>query len=162
MSNVTNHKQPNSRMCFTCGLDNPFGLKLRFYDNGSDEVWADFVVGPNHQGYPGVVHGGVVAAILDEVGSRVMMAGAPNRFGMTAKMEVRYRKPVPLATPLRAVARAVKDRGRLVTARAEIRTQTGEVLAEAEVLMAEVALDQLPTEEADRLGWRVYPDSEPA
>lgn len=152
------HKQPNSRMCFTCGVENPFGLQLHFYDNGLDEVWADFVVGPNHQGYPGVVHGGVVAAILDEVGSRVMMAGQPNRFGMTAKMEVRYRQAVPLETQLRAMARAVKDRGRFVTAHAEIRTLTGDVLAEAEVLMAEISLDRLPTEEADRLGWRVYSD----
>lgn len=152
------HKQPNSRMCFTCGLENPFGLKLHFYDNGTDEVWADFAIGPNHQGYPGVVHGGVVAALLDEVGSRVMMAGSANRFGMTAKMEVRYRRPVPLETSLRAVARAVKDRGRFVSAHAEIRTPAGEVLAEAEVLMAEVSLDQLPTEEADRLGWRIYPE----
>ncbi|MGQ0604736.1 MAG: PaaI family thioesterase [Anaerolineales bacterium] len=156
------NKQANSLMCFTCGLDNPFGLQLHFYDNGSDEVWADFVIGPNHQGYPGMVHGGVVAAILDEVGSRVMMAGRPNRFGMTAKMEVRYRQPVPLETPLRAVACAVKDRGRFVTAHAEIRTQTGDVLAEAEVLMAEISLDRLPTEEADRLGWRVYPAAAPA
>lgn len=150
--------QPNSRLCFTCGLENPFGLRLRFYDNGADEVQADFIIQPNHQGFPGVAHGGVVAAILDEVGSRVMMIGDGGRLGMTARLDVRYRRPTPVGAPLRAVGRRVKDRGRLVSAHAEIRDAAGAVLAEAEVLCAEVDLKALPMDAADREGWRVYPD----
>lgn len=145
-------------MCFTCGVENPFGLQLRFYDDGADKVWADFVIQPNHQGFPGVAHGGIVAAILDEVGSRVMMIGDGLRLGMTAKLDIRYRQPVPIEQPLRAVARRVRDRGRLVSAHAEIRNALGEVLAEAEVLCAEIKLDRLEMSDADRAGWRVYPD----
>jgi len=70
-------KQPNSRMCFACGLENPAGLHLHFYDNGVDEVAAEFTIQPDHQGYPGVAHGGVVAAILDELGGRTVMIGNP-------------------------------------------------------------------------------------
>jgi uncharacterized protein (TIGR00369 family) len=151
-------QQPNSRMCFTCGVENPFGLQLRFYDDGADEVWADFVIQPNHQGFPGVAHGGIVAAILDEVGSRVMMIGDGMRLGMTAKLDIRYRQPVPIEQPLRAVARRVRDRGRLVSAHAEVRNAGGEVLAEAEVLCAEIKLDRLEMSDADRAGWRVYAD----
>jgi uncharacterized protein (TIGR00369 family) len=152
------HKQPNSRLCFICGLENPGGLRLSFYDNADDEVWADFAIGQNHQGFPGVAHGGVVAAILDEVGARVMMTKDGRRMGMTAKLEIRYRQPVPLETPLRAVGRRLKDRGRLVSAHAEIRDPAGQVLAEAELLCAEIDLDRLAMDDLDRLGWRVYPD----
>ncbi|MBL8056777.1 MAG: PaaI family thioesterase [Anaerolineales bacterium] len=155
-------KQPNSHLCFICGLENPFGLHLHFYDNGDDEVWADVTIGQNHQGFPGVAHGGVVAAILDEAGGRVMMTRNGQRMGMTAKLDVRYRQPVPLDTPLRVVGRRIKDRGRLVSAHAELRTPAGQVLAEAEVLSAEIDLTQLAMDDLDRAGWRVYPDSGPA
>ncbi|MDW8326202.1 MAG: PaaI family thioesterase [Anaerolineales bacterium] len=151
-------KQPNSRMCFACGIENSFGLQLHFYDDGVEQVWADVTIRPHHQGFPGVAHGGVIAAILDEVGSRVMMIGDGMRFGMTAKLDIRYRRPVPIEQPLRAVARRVRDRGRLVSAHAELRNLAGEVLAEAEVLCAEIELEQLEMSSADRAGWRVYPD----
>jgi hypothetical protein len=45
-------------MCFICGLENPFGLHLRFHDNGQDEVTSAFTIEPNHQGYPGVALAG--------------------------------------------------------------------------------------------------------
>ena len=115
-------------MCFVCGLENPAGLCLHFYDDGKETVWSDFVIAPAHQGFPGVVHGGICAAILDEVGCRSMMIGAPDRFGMTAKMELRYRQPVPQGVPLKAIGRLVKDRGRLVTAEALLQTVDGQLL----------------------------------
>jgi uncharacterized protein (TIGR00369 family) len=151
-------KQPNSRMCFTCGVENPFGLRLHFYDDGVEQVWADVTIQPNHQGFPGVAHGGIIAAILDEVGSRVMMIGDGMRLGMTAKLDIRFRRPVPIGQPLRAVARRVRDRGRLVSAHAELRNLAGEVLAEADVLCAEIKLERLEMSDADRAGWRVYAD----
>jgi len=70
-------KQPNSEMCFVCGRKNPVGLYMRFHDNGETEVVSEFTVPEHYQGYPGIVHGGVVAAMLDEVVARVsMMAGS--------------------------------------------------------------------------------------
>ncbi len=150
------NQQPNSKMCFVCGLENPSGLRLRFYDNGKDEVAADFTVQPNHQGYPDVVHGGIVAAILDEAGGRTVMAGDPLRFFMTAKIEIRYRRPVPVGRPLKAVGRLVKLRDRLATATAEIRSAAGDVLAEADLVLTMPPDGLLNTADAERLGWRVY------
>ncbi len=150
------NQQPNSKMCFVCGLENPSGLRLRFYDNGKDEVAADFTVQPNHQGYPDVVHGGIVAAILDEAGGRTVMAGDPLRFFMTAKIEIRYRRPVPVGRPIKAVGRLVKLRGRLATATAEIRSAAGDVLAEADLVLTMPPDGLLNTADAERLGWRVY------
>lgn len=153
---MTRFRQPNSRMCFACGLENPAGLHLRFYDDGRAEVVAELNIGPEHQGYPGVVHGGVVAAILDEMAGRTMMIGDPNRFFMTAKLEIKYRQPVPVGAPLRAVGRRGKDRGRLATAQAEIQTPAGEVLAEAEAVLTELPEGLIDIGQADRLGWKVY------
>jgi uncharacterized protein (TIGR00369 family) len=145
-------------MCFACGLENPFGLRLHFFDNGADEVVSEFTIDPNHQGYPGVAHGGVVAAILDEAGGRTVMIGDPMRFFMTAKMEIKYRQPVPTGAPLKAVGKLIRLKERLAAARAEIRSPHDEVLAEAELLLSNVPDGLIDIGEADRLGWRVYPD----
>jgi uncharacterized protein (TIGR00369 family) len=151
-------RQPNSRMCFICGLENPAGLHLRFYDDGEDEVTCDFTVTPKHQSYPGRVHGGVIAAILDEAGGRTAAVRDHNRFLVTASLDVRYRRPVPLNTPLRAVGKLRKFVGRRAQAHAEIRSLEGEVLAEAELLLIDAPMGAFDPSEADQLGWRVYDD----
>lgn len=151
-------RQPNSRMCFICGLENPAGLHLRFYDDGKDGVTCDFTVTPKHQSYPGRVHGGVIAAVLDEAGGRTAAISDHNRFFVTASLEVRYRQPVPLGTPLRAVGKLRKLVGRRAQAHAEIRSLEGEVLAEAELLLIEAPPGIFSPTEADQLGWRVYDD----
>lgn len=152
-------KQPNSRMCFACGLENPAGLHLHFYDDGHETVTSEFVIAEHHQGYPSVAQGGIVAAILDEVGGRTVMIGNPNRFFFTAKLEVKYRQPVPTGVRLRAQGTLLKLKERLATAHAEIHAPTGEVLAEAELVLSNVPAGVLNIAEADQLGWRVYPDS---
>jgi acyl-coenzyme A thioesterase PaaI-like protein len=59
-------KQPNSRMCFVCGIDNPIGLKLRFYTDDEGRCIARFRPKPEHQGFPGQLHGGLICTLLDE------------------------------------------------------------------------------------------------
>jgi hypothetical protein len=68
-------KQPNSRMCFVCGIDNPIGLKLKFYTDDEGRCIARFPVPvwhrtgrpkAEHQGYPGQLHGGIISSLLDE------------------------------------------------------------------------------------------------
>lgn len=71
-------KQPNSEMCFVCGRKNPVGLYMRFHDNGETEVVSKFTVPEHYQGYPGIVHGGVLAAML-KVKSTFPTAASPAR-----------------------------------------------------------------------------------
>jgi acyl-coenzyme A thioesterase PaaI-like protein len=59
-------KQPNSRMCFVCGVDNPIGLHLKFYTDDDGRCIARFLPKPEHQGYPGQLHGGLISTILEE------------------------------------------------------------------------------------------------
>ncbi len=151
-------RQPNSRLCFVCGLENQSGLQLRFYDDGEDQVTCDFMVTSKHQSYPGRVHGGVIAAILDEAGGRTAAIDDHNRFYVTASLQVRYRRPVPLETPLRAVGKLQKRVGRRAQAHSEIRSGEGEVLAEADLLLLDMPEGTFDASQADQLGWRVYDD----
>ena len=67
------NKQPNSDHCFVCGRDNPRGLRMTFYDNGDDEVVSDFTIAPEYEGYPSIVHGGILVTNLDEIVGRISL-----------------------------------------------------------------------------------------
>lgn len=151
-----NRLQPNSRHCFVCGLANPFGLQLRFYDSNDGEVTAEYTVPEHFQGYPGVVHGGIVAAMLDEVCGRVHMGGDPPRFMYTARLDIRYRRNVPVGQPLRLIGKAGRSRGRTATSTGQLLGPDGSVLAEAEALLVDVPEDVVGSANLEALGWKVY------
>jgi uncharacterized protein (TIGR00369 family) len=150
--------QPNSRYCFVCGLANDNGLKIRFYNTGPGEVTANFTAPEHFQGYPGVLHGGIVAAMLDEVSARTMMGSDPHRFMYTARLEIKYRRNVPVGQPLRLVGRAGNSRRNTASATGEIYGADGALLAEAEVLLVDVPGEVVNGTDLDALGWKVYED----
>jgi len=152
-------KQPNSNYCFVCGVRNPFGLHLKFYNTAPGEVTAEYTVPENYQGYPGIVHGGIVAAMLDEVSGRAYMDGGDEpRFMYTARLEIKYRKNVPVGENLRLVGHTGKTRGRTATARSAIYDSHGALLAEADVLLVDVPSDVVSSVDMEALGWKVYED----
>lgn len=152
-------KQPASRNCFVCGRENPFGLKMDFYADVPGEVTATFKISDNFEGFPGVVHGGIIAALLDEGAGRAHMTD-PRKFMMTAQLNVRYRKPVPTGVKLTLKGFAGERKGRVAKATGEIRDENGTLLAEAEGVFVDIPHDKLETMNAYSLGWRVYPDAE--
>lgn len=154
-------KQPNSLHCFVCGLNNPYGLKLHFYQTRPGEVVARYTAPERYQGYPGVVHGGIVAAMLDEVAGRALMGPDPetSRFMYTAKLEVHYRRPVPVGQPLRVVGRVTETRGRTARAQTALYGPDEELLAEAHALLVDVPEEALSAADLDALGWKVYADT---
>jgi uncharacterized protein (TIGR00369 family) len=153
-------KQPNSLHCFACGLENSFGLQIHFYDNGKDEVVANYTVPEHYQGYPGIVHGGISATILDELVGRAAMAENHNQFMVSAKLSIRYRNPIPTDQPLRLSGKVLRRRGRIAISRAEIRLPDGTVGAEAEATLVRLDEFEVPIDDVERLGWRVYTNSE--
>jgi acyl-coenzyme A thioesterase PaaI-like protein len=100
--------------CFVCGQQNPFGLQLAFHNEG-DRIVTDFQPEARHQGFPGVVHGGILAAILDETMGRVPVL--EHRWVMTGRLDLRYRAPALITAPLRCTAEATDNRARLVKVR---------------------------------------------
>lgn len=149
-------KQPNSHNCFVCGLNNPYGLRLEFFDNGVDQVWCEYAIPDYYQGYPGVAHGGVVAAILDEICGRTAMIGDPDHFMMTAKMEVRYRSPVPVGRALRITGYTMRRSGRIARAHGELCLPSGDIAAEALITLADLPEQFRIDGGLDDLGWKVY------
>jgi acyl-coenzyme A thioesterase PaaI-like protein len=92
-----------------------------------------------YQGPPGLVHGGWIAALLDQaVGSVSAVETTP---GLTAKLEVNYRQPTPLFTPLEVTAEVDRVEGRKVFVSGRIRAH-GEVTAEATALMVQVRIPE--------------------
>jgi acyl-coenzyme A thioesterase PaaI-like protein len=151
-------KQASSRHCFVCGVANPFGLHLAFYQVEPGQVEAHITVPEHFQGYPGIVHGGVVAAMLDEVTGRSHMGVEPPRFMYTARLDVRYRKNVPVGQPLRLVGTAGKSRNRSAAAAGALYNAEGELLAEADAILVDIPGPILENTNLEALGWKVYPD----
>jgi len=115
--------------CFGCGIENPLGLQMHFQDLNGESV-CEFKVDARFQSWEGMVHGGIVALMLDEaVGWVGWHAGFP---GVTAKLEVRYRQPLLIDDRVRVVGRLESVRRRLVRASATIgRIEDDSVIAEA-------------------------------
>lgn len=152
-------RQPNSRYCFICGVENTFGLNLKFHTLENGEVIVKYTVPDHYEGYPGIVHGGIVAAMLDETGGRVYM-GDPDvpRFMFTARMDIHYRKKVPTGQLLKIIGRPGKNKKHSATASAAIYGPTGDLLAEAELLLVDVPDEMMDNVDLDELGWKVYED----
>ena len=91
-------QQRNSRMCVICGLDNQFGVRAPFYNMTDGSVASPFRYRAWHQSYPGRVHGGMITAMLDEMGLRGLWAAKNDdtKFGVTISLETRSGSPCPM------------------------------------------------------------------
>lgn len=128
-------KQRNSRMCIMCGLDNPWGVRAPFYSMEDGSVVTRFMYSEKHQSYPGRVHGGLITAMLDELGLRALWAkeGGEFTYGVTLSLETKYRRPVPYDVPLFGRGVVVKDSGNFLTAECALMDENRTVLASAVV-----------------------------
>ena len=136
-------RQPTSCGCFLCGKDNPFGLKIVWYNNyENNTVEANVTVSENYRSYPGVVHGGIVAALLDETSGRanLIKEGFDNLM-VTLKMEITYKKVTPTNTPLKLVGRVIRGGTTRAVVEAEIILPDGEVSAKGTALLYKMPKD---------------------
>lgn len=151
-------KQPNSRMCFVCGMENSFGLKTRFYELDNGQLMAVFRPENEHQGYPGRLHGGIAATILDEtIGRAIMGAHADKIWGVTIDFSMKLRKPVPLDGEIRVVARIVSEGRRSFEGEGEILLADGRVAVEARGKYLKMAIDKIADFDHEGEEWRVVP-----
>ncbi len=113
---------------FVCGKHNAIGLHLTFQIEG-DLAHTEFVPQPDHQGYDGVVHGGILASVLDDAMANCLwLRGVA---AVTAKMSLRYREPVPIGSRLLVYGRLMQEREKTATAEGWITTPAGAKLVEA-------------------------------
>jgi len=156
-------QQPSARWCFVCGVENPCGLRIRFFNDGYQRVVARVTLGEQYQSYPGMAHGGILATILDETMGRALLADEDEdavegaRFMFTAKMEMRYRRPVPLNEELTVRGRVEQDRGRIAQVSGEIALADGTVAVEASATLVDIPHDRVIQMLTADVGWQVYP-----
>ena len=140
-------KQPNSRMCFVCGLNNSFGLKARFYEIEGGKLIGVFTPAPEHQGYPGRLHGGVAASILDETLGRAVLIENPDKWWVTMSLELRFRLPVPLEKPLKVIGQVDIVKGQIYEASGHILMIDGRVAISAKAKFLTQKLDDITRDE---------------
>ena len=132
-----------SRYCMVCGRDNDSSLKARFYELENGELAGIFTPLPEHQSYPGRLHGGISSALLDETIGRAINTTQPDAWGVTVELTVKFRKPVPLDEDVRAVARITRDRGRLFEGSGEILLADGTVAVSATGRYMKLPIDKI-------------------
>lgn len=132
-----------SRMCVVCGKENDFGLHSRFYELDNGELLGEFDPQEHHQSYPGRLHGGISSALLDETIGRAINITDHDAWGVTVELTMRFRKPVPLDGPVRAIGRITRDSRRLFEGTGEIVLADGTVAVEASGKYMKMPIDEI-------------------
>jgi acyl-coenzyme A thioesterase PaaI-like protein len=149
-------KQPNSRMCFVCGIENPIGLKLKFYTDHEGRCIAHFQPRPEHQGYPGHLHGGIISTLLDETMGRVLTPY--DVWAITGRLEIKFKRPVPLDQELTIVGELTNSRSRAYEARGEICLADGTALVQGSGLYVRIPDEVVQQAKSELDFWEVVPD----
>lgn len=125
-------KQNNSNMCVICGMKNTLGVKAQFYNMEDGSVAGLFTYRTEHQSYPGRVHGGMLATMIDELAGRVLWTDRPDQIAVTMDISVKYRKPVPYNVPLKGRGMYTQKLSRAYSAKCFIMDMDNNVLVEGE------------------------------
>jgi uncharacterized protein (TIGR00369 family) len=133
---VSDAKSAAYSQCYVCGSDNSAGLHVQFRPDAAGGSRADYTARPEHAGWPGLIHGGLLFTLMDEA-----VAWACTYEGtrcVTAKAEARFRAPAKVGMPLVITGRVTFATRRALRATAEIRhgSGAGELIAEMEAMMA--------------------------
>jgi acyl-coenzyme A thioesterase PaaI-like protein len=133
---------PHTPGCIVCGRENPHGLHLDLHvDPATGVVRVSFTPRPEHIGFQGIVHGGVLGTVLDE--AMVWAATwSGRRFCVCGEMTVRFRASGRVGHPLRIEARVESARPRLIQTTAEARDADGGVVATATGKYVPIAPDR--------------------
>ena len=148
-------KQPNSRMCLVCGLENSAGLHAHFYELDGGDLLARFTAGEAHQSYPGRLHGGLAAAMLDETIGRAVMVGNADVWGVTLELTTRFLKPLPLGQELRVLARLTKQTRRGFEGTGEVLLPDGTAAATGVGKYLKLPIEKIADFDVEAQQWRV-------
>lgn len=136
-------RQYVSHHCFVCGTKNVAGLQAKFYHISDKEIIGVFTGSPNHASYPHRMHGGVIAALLDETIGRAILLEEPDVFGVTVELNLQYKKPVPLGEELVVKGRIDTNRSRMFTGSGEVLLANGEIAVIATAKYMKMPLEKI-------------------
>jgi len=116
-------------MCFACGKDNPISLGLNFNSVGENKVTAVFEPGREHQGYEGIIHGGIISTLLDEAMVSAIIANGIE--AVTAELTVRFKEETRLGEKLRVEGYITNNKSRLIFTEGILTNENGDIKAKA-------------------------------
>jgi acyl-coenzyme A thioesterase PaaI-like protein len=149
-------KQPNSKMCLVCGMKNPFGMKAFFYELANNELIAIFKPIEEHQSYPGRLHGGIAATILDEtIGRAILIDREKEIWGVTMEFHIQYLKPIPLNEELKVLGRITKEEERIFEGEGELILSNGEIAATAAGKYMKLPLEKIADFDFEENEWKI-------
>ena len=153
-------KQNNSDYCLICGVNNPAGLNAQFYEMEDKTIVAKVNFKKEHQSYPNRVHGGMISALLDELVGRAIWVYDPNQWGVTMQLNVKFRKPVPYDTDLKAVGKIDNQTSRTFLGSGKILDSQGNILAEATATYMKLPIEQITQIDGCKTATEIYiPDN---
>lgn len=154
-------KQNNSTKCLVCGDENPNSLDARFYEMDNGELVALFHTKELQQSFPQRVHGGMIAAVLDETIGRAICIDRPDCWGVTTELQIKYKRPVPVNENLRAVGRITRNTRKIFEGTGELLLENGEVAAEAWGKYFIVPIESAAGEDFTAKDWHYLEESDP-
>ena len=126
---------PRDLNCFICGRDNPYGLRLYFKSLDHNSVSAKFVPKDHLAGFKGMLHGGIISAVLDDAMDWALY-NSTKKLYVTAQLTVSFHRPCPVGEQLEVVASSQRDEDlrirKIEYAKASLLDQKGELIASAE------------------------------
>jgi acyl-coenzyme A thioesterase PaaI-like protein len=140
--------------CFACGTLNTHGLHLELHA-AADRCWTELVLPERFAGWEDIAHGGIVTTILDEVMAWALVER--DHWGVTARIAVEFKKPVPIGRLIRGEGWLVEARRRAITAAGRLTDADGTILATSEALYI-AAPDARKDELKARYEFRIVPD----
>jgi uncharacterized protein (TIGR00369 family) len=120
--------------CFVCGEDNSAGLRARFFAAADGTVLSTYVAEERFVGYAGILHGGVLAALLDEVMIKAILKD--DILAVTASMEVKFKKPVRVGQEIKLIGKVAQNHGRAFRTEGRALVEGEEVASATGVYMA--------------------------
>jgi len=149
-------KQESSKMCFICGKKNKFGLKASFYETERNELIAIFKPGQEHQGYPGRLHGGIAAAILDEtIGRNINVGRDDELWGVTMDFSIKFKRPIPLDGEIKVITNLTEENKRIFKGTGKIILSDGKIAATAEGRYLKLPIEKIADFDREENEWKI-------
>jgi len=134
---------------------------MDFYTTKPGTVEAQINLRKDYEGFPDIVHGGILSAILDEATGRAQMS-FKDRFMVTAQLTMRFRLPVLVDQNYTVLGVAGEVKGRVSKSTGQILDMDGRIMAEADAVFVDLTQEQIDSMEDAGDYWKIYPDVEEA
>jgi len=132
------------KICFGCGKENEIGLKLDLkFDDDTKTAYGEYTAHELLEGAPNIIHGGIVAAILDE--TMITVNKYLETIALTSEITIRYLQPAFIGENLHIRGWFVKRNKKIIENRAEIENEMGKIVARAKGKYLEV--EEIPQPE---------------